>query len=362
MKILTRYTLMEFAKPFLIATLGFSVLVLIVQIFTDIHFVMEFKPSVYLTLKYFFLQVPGFTVQTLPIAVLFAVLFSLSRLSKNSELIAMRAGGASIFMVAVPLFYCGVVICLLTIFMNEAVVPNTVRMVRHTKNVEIQKSPEDFANLQRQNFPWLGATNEIYHIGSVNGANNTLSDILILDLDGGTHLKSRIDAKSAQYVNDHWVFSQGYLRAFDETDREISAKYFDKMTVPIPEKPSDFLKDPKIPEEMSLFELFKYVQQLEKSGADCHKELVELNHKLAVPFGCVILAVLGVPWGWSMGKYSGVVFSFGICLLVAFIYIGGQQIGQGLGDQGIISPFLSMWIMNLIFSVIGMLLLIRKNR
>ena len=362
MKILTRYTLTEFAKPFLIATLGFSVLVLIVQIFTDIHFVMEFKPSVFLTLKYFFLQVPGFAVQTLPIAVLFAVLFSLSRLSKNSELIAMRAGGASIFMVAIPLFYCGVVVCLLTIFMNEAVVPNTVRMVRHTKNVEIQKSPEDFANLQRQNFPWLGATNEIYHIGSVNGANNTLSDILILDFDGGTHLKSRIDAKSAKYVNDHWVFSQGYLRAFDEMDREISAKYFDQMTVAIPEKPSDFLKDPKIPEEMSLFELFKYVQQLEKSGADCHKELVELNHKLAVPFGCIILAILGVSWGWSMGKYSGVVFSFGICLLVAFIYIGGQQIGQGLGDQGIVSPFLSMWVMNLIFSVIGVFLLIQKNR
>src|SRR6202041_3015600 len=152
------------------------------------------------------LQVPGFTVQTLPIAVLFAVLFSLSRLSKNSELIAMRAGGASIFMVAIPLFYCGVVVCLFTIFMNEAIVPQTVRMVRHTKVVEIQKQPEEFANLQRQNFPWLGATNDIYHIGSFNGANNTLSDILILNFDGGTHLKSRIEAKSAQYVDDHWVF------------------------------------------------------------------------------------------------------------------------------------------------------------
>ena len=361
MKILTRYTLTEFIKPFLIATLGFSVLVLIVQVFTDIHYVMEFKPSAYLTLKYFFLQLPGFTVQTLPIAVLFAVLFSLSRLSKNSELIAMRAGGASIFMVAIPLFYCGVVVCIFTIFMNESVVPNTTQMVRHTQVVEIEKRPEEFANLQRQNFPWLGANNAIYHIGSFNGTNNTMQDVLILDFADESHLKSRIDAKSAQYINNHWIFSQGYLRAFDETDREISAKHFDQMTVSIPEKPSDFLKDPKVPEQMALIELFRYVQQLQKSGTDCHKELVELNHKLAVPFGCIILAILGVPWGWTMGKYSGVVFSFGICLLVAFIYIGGQQIGQGLGDQGIISPFLSMWILNIIFSVIAVVLLIRKN-
>jgi len=362
MKILTRYILNEFAKPFLLSALGFSVLVLIVQIFTDIHFIMEFKPGALLTLKYFFLQVPGFAVQTLPIAVLMAVLFSLSQLSKNSELIAMRAGGVSIFLVAIPLFFCGVAVCLFTIFMNEEVVPQATRMIRHTKVVEIQKQPEEFANLQRQNISMLGATNELYHIGSFNGANNTLSDILILDFDGSAHLKSRIDAKSAQYMGDHWVFSQGYLRAFDETDREISAQAFDQMTVSIPEKPGDFLTDPKMPEELTLLELFKYVRQLEKNGTDCHKELVELNHKLAIPFGCIILAILGVPWGWSMGKYSGVVVSFGICLFVAFIYIGGQQIGQGIGNQGLLSPFLSMWLMNIIFGIIGPVLLVLKNR
>jgi lipopolysaccharide export system permease protein len=361
MKILTRYILNEFIKPFFISALAFSVLVLIVQVFTDIHFIMEFKPGALLTLKYFFVQVPGFAVQTLPIAVLMAVLFSLSQLSKNSELIAMRAGGVSIFMVAIPLCVCGLIICLFTIFMNESVVPQTTRMIRHTKVVEIEKQPEQFANLQRQNFSGVSTSNQLYHIGSFNGANNTLTDILILGFDENIHLKSRMDAKSAQYVGDHWVFNQGYLRTFDDNDREISAQAFDKINFAIPEKPSDFLTDPKTPEELSLLELYKYVQQLEKNGSDSHKELVELNHKLAVPFGCIILAILGVSFGWSMGKYSGVVTSFGICLLVAFIYIGGQQIGQGIGNQGLLSPFLSMWSMNIIFSILGVFLLIRRN-
>src|ERR1700679_1029077 len=100
MKILTRYILNEFSKPFLISVAGFSVVVLIVQIFNDIRYIMDNKPSALLTLKYFALQVPNFTVQIIPIAVLFGVLFSLSRLSKNSELIAMRAGGVSIYFVA----------------------------------------------------------------------------------------------------------------------------------------------------------------------------------------------------------------------------------------------------------------------
>jgi lipopolysaccharide export system permease protein len=362
MKILTRYILNEFSKPFFISVAGFSVVVLIVQIFNDIRYIMDNKPSALLTLKYFVLQVPNFTVQIIPIAVLFGVLFSLSRLSKNSELIAMRAGGVSIYFVAFPLLIAGFFICLFTIFMNETIVPQATLMIRHTKRVEIEHQSEQYANLQRQNISMMGASNELYHIGAFNGADQTMTDILVLDFDNGAHLRSRIDAQGGKYLDGRWVFNNGYLRAFDENDKEISAQHFDQLPVSIPEKPADFLTDPKSPEELTLLELIKYVQQLQKNGSDCHKELVELNHKLAVPFGCVILAILGVPWGWSMGKYSGVVVSFGICLLVSFFYIGGQQIGQGLGNQGLMSPFLSTWLMNLIFCVIGPILLIRKNR
>jgi lipopolysaccharide export system permease protein len=134
------------------------------------------------------------------------------------------------------------------------------------------------------------------------------------------------------------------------------------MPISLPEKPLDFLKTQKEPEEMTLIELLKYVRQLEKNGSDDHKELVELHHKIAVPFGCLIMAVLGVPWGWSMGRYSGMVFSFVICLLVAFVYMGGLEIARSLGNQGILSPFLSMWLINIIFCVLGPVLLLRKDR
>src|SRR5258708_7016125 len=121
MRILTRYLLSEFFKPFLLATAAFSVLHLVFQIFNDIHMMMEFRPTLWVSLKYFLLQTPRFTVRVVPIAVLFGVLFSLSGLAKTSELIAMRAGGVGIFRVAVPLFFSGLFICFLTIFFNEAV-------------------------------------------------------------------------------------------------------------------------------------------------------------------------------------------------------------------------------------------------
>lgn len=362
MKVLTRYILGEFFKPFLLALAGFSVIVLIVQIFNDMHLLMEFKPSLWVTLKYFSFFVPGFMVQILPIACLFGVLFSMGTLSRGNELIAMRSGGVDIYRVAVPLFFIGVAICAMSLLFSEMVVPTSEARKHHTVWVEISHHPEESANLSRQNISMVGAEGQIYHIGSFDGSTNTMTDVLMLEFDSDTRLKARLDAQAAKYENGQWIFFSGYRRIFDDTGAEISDQAFDRMAIPIPEKPADFLKAQKEPGELNMVELAAYIRQLKHNGSDYHKELVTFYLKFASPFGCVILIILGVPWGWSMRKYTGVIASVGICALVAFAYIGGMQIGQHLGESGMVPPFLSVWIANVIFAVLGPILLVWKNR
>ncbi len=362
MKVLTRYILGEFTKPFVLALAGFSVIVLVVQVFNDMHLLMEFKPGIGVTLKYFFFFLPSFMVQILPIACLFGVLFSMGTLSRGNELIAMRSGGVDIYRIAVPLFFAGAAICVLSLLFSELVVPTAEARKRHTKTVEITHSPEESANLSRQNISMVGTEGEIYHIGSFDGSTNTMTDILVLEFDSDMRLKSRLDARVARYENSQWIFFSGYQRAFDDTGAEISDQAFDRAAIPLPEKPADFLKAQKEPGELNMVELTSYIRQLKHNGSDYHKELVTLYLKFASPFGCVIMVILGVPWGWSMRKYTGVIASVGICTLVAFAYIGGMQIGQHLGESGLVSPFLSVWIANVIFAVIGPILLVWKNR
>ncbi len=361
MKIITRYILKEFLKPFIMALLFFSVVILIIQVFNDMKLIMDHKPGIFLAIKYFSLQIPELLIRIIPLAVLFAVLFALGGLAKTNELLAMRAGGVHIFMVAIPLFFCGLTVCLISVVFDEIVVPKTSRMMHHAKIVEIEKQPEASLATYRQNISLRGADNQIYHLGSFDGTTQTMKDVLVLEFDSGVHLKSRIDAKSAKYESGRWVFYDGYFRAFNDSDSEVTAEPFDRRPFDLPEKPSDFLKEQKEAGELNLAELITYIRQLKRNGSDCHKELVILHKKLAFPFGCVILAILGVPWGWSMGKYSGVIFSLGICILVAFFYLGGMQIGEELGYSGFLTPFFSMWTMNIIFAIGGPLLLIQKN-
>lgn len=361
MKTLTRYFLWEFTKPFIISLMGFAVLILIFYILNDINFIIHYKPGIWLALKYFILQLPALLIVIAPIAILFAVLFSLSRLSRNSELIAMRAGGVNIFFVAVPLSLVGFFIFIACLLFNEIAVPKANKMLDHTKFVEIEGLPEPTANKYRENISMIGGEGQFYNIGTFDGTRDILTDILILEFSSHAQLTVRVDAKSAKYESGHWYFYDGYRRTFDETGAEVTAEPFDRMLMDIPESPEDFLKEQKELRELNLLELIAYIKQLKRNGSDYHKEMVDLQIKIARPFGCIILALLGIPWGWNMRKFSGVVMSFGVCLGIAFFYIGGMQLGQKLGETGVLSPFFSVWMMNILFMVIGPLLLVRKN-
>jgi len=236
-----------------------------------------------------------------------------------------------------------------------------MQMYHHVRWEKVEKKPRPVETV-RQNLSLRGINNEIYHIGIFDGPSATMSDVLVLGFSDGVNLKSRVDAKTAKYENGRWIVYDGYLRNFDSDGNETLAQPFDRMPVDLGEKPEDFLKEQKEINEMTVAELITYVRQLKHNGSDCHKELVELHGKFAFPFGCVILALLGIPWGWSMGKYSGVILSVSICILVAFVYVGGMQIGQSLGDKGALSTFLAVWSPNILFALIAPFLLAWKNQ
>jgi lipopolysaccharide export system permease protein len=362
MKLLTRYVLVEFLKPFFLALAGFGVIVLLAQVFQELQLIREYKPSFGTTLLYFGYFLPNFMVLVMPLACLFGVLFSLSILSRGNELIAMRSGGANIASVAVPLFFAGSIIGFFTLLFNETIVPKAEEMKSRIREVQIKHQPETSLNKVRQNLALVGRDGQIYHIGVFDGSQNKVTDFLMLDFSQTGHLRSRVEAGSGDYVDGVWIFRMGSRHVFDENDNEIGSQTFQVLSFPLKEKPSDFLKEQREARQMSFTDLSAYIRDLRNNGSDVHKEEVYLFYKFATPFGCIILALLGVPWGWTMRKYSGGVFSFAICIIVGFVYIGGMEIGQHLGESGVVSPFLSVWIINFIFAGLTPLVLAWKNR
>ncbi len=362
MKVLTRYILKEFLGPFLLAMLLFCVIILVVTVLDQLKFIMDHKAGFALACKYFALQLPYLVLQITPLAVLFAVLFSLGSLSKGSELIAMRAGGVDIFKVALPLLGAGFAVCLVCVVLNETLVPKAKTWSQYVRDVEIEKKTPQKLDT-RWSLSLRGSGNRMYHIGKFqNGPTPTMTTVLVLEFGQGIQMKNRVDAREARFEGGQWTFYDGWQRTFDDTGAETLARHFDRMALPLEEKPSYFLAEQREARELNMVELYTYIQRLKKSGADYRKELVEMHLKISFPFACVVLVLLGVPTGWGLGKWSSIATSTGICLMVAFGYVGLIRVGQALGESGVLSPFLAGWMANLLFTGIGIFLLVKKNR
>jgi LPS export ABC transporter permease LptF len=88
---------------------------------------------------------------------------------------------------------------------------------------------------------------------------------------------------------------------------------------------------------------------------------IELNRRLSYPFACLVLMLVGVPLGLS-SKRGGKSTGFVVAIVLVFIYYFLSSVGVALAKQQKLSPFLGVWGANLLFAVIGMVLLQELTR
>jgi len=89
--------------------------------------------------------------------------------------------------------------------------------------------------------------------------------------------------------------------------------------------------------------------------------LVEIYKKYSIPFACIVFVFLGAPLGTMARRGTfgvAATLSLGFFLMYWACLIGGEK----LGDRGLVSPWLGMWIANIVLSVAGIYLTIRVGR
>jgi lipopolysaccharide export system permease protein len=86
-----------------------------------------------------------------------------------------------------------------------------------------------------------------------------------------------------------------------------------------------------------------------------NKYLVELHKKIAMPVSAIIFVLIGAPLGMIVRR-GGLGTSGGISLAFFLIYWGILMTGERLADRLLMSPFMAMWSANIIFAVVGLVL------
>ena len=292
-------------------------------------------------------ETPQYFYYIIPLSVLLAALVTIAMLTRNSELIVMKACGISLYRVAVPMLVGAVLAGGALVALEQTVLGEANRRAEAIKHVMKGGSPETFDVLNRR---WvMGVDGAIYHYNYFDPKTNQFSGLWVYKFtDDLTRFTERTYAMQASYAGDTaWRVKQGWTRAFDQSGEPQRLTPFSETRQTL-EPASYFTTQAPDPEFMSYTQLRAYTDRLEASGLDVVKQQVALWRKVSFPFVTIIMTLLAVPFAVTIGR-SGAMAGIAAAIAIAIVYWTTISVFAAMGAGGVIAPLLAAWAPNLLF-------------
>ena len=441
MFILWRYILKEHIGPFVFAMSVITLVFLMNLVFRELGRILSKGLGFKLILEFFFLNMAWIIALAVPMAVLVATLMAFGRLSGDSEIIAMKAGGVSIIKIILPVFVASIGLAVFLIWFNNHVLPDfnhrtrllasDIARKRPTVNLEagvVMKDIPDI-NILVQGLKEVGDTSYVEsvfiednrdqqkskYIFSKSGKiyANTQSGYLIMELyDGEMHeldltkmekytrlvfpqqrLAIRIpgmslERSSSEYRGDREKSAQMMEGEIRENVQLINKRhertyslidsYFNRH-LPFSSKTGEdkpILRN--ISRKNTLIKptnKIQYLNELRQDNINLKKQLlaeinmvnnldrtnyalsVEVHKKYSIPFACIVFVLVGAPLG-IMARRGNMAVAGGISFGFFLLYWASLIAGEELADNQFITPFMAMWLANIVVGIGGIYLVI----
>lgn len=344
MRILDKYILKSFMGPFLFGVFAFTtIFVGTGTLFRIAQYITEYGASVWSVTKIFILALPSIVVLTFPMSTLLGTLMTFGKLSGNSEIIVMRAGGQPFLRLALPVYILAFFIAIGTTLFNEYVVPqaNHAHQTILREEIKHQAMPKIQSNVvlkQLEN----GEMKALLYANSYNGDTKKLSRITIQEFTNGE--VTRIEnAKDATWNGKNWIMHDGKIFDIINQSGVSHTMRFISQEMPLLLSPSEITKRKLDEEEMTIRQLRTEILAYEASGANTAKLEMELYKRFTIPFASFLFALVGACLGLQPQRSSSS-RGFGISVLIIFCYYGIMTFSEALGAGGAMPPIIAAFI------------------
>ncbi len=361
-----RYIIKEMIPPFLISLGFFTFLFMMTEILEITQIVVNYKTSmvsVFLILLY---TIPYFHVYVVPMSVMMSVLVTFLRLSADNEIVALNAGGISLYRLVLPvLIFClagGLITMILTIYG----LPWGKRSLK-TLISEVAVSNVDVGLKERSfNDSFEGV---MLYVSKIDLKSKTLMDIFIEDQRNKDTGSTVVVAPRGKLFSDpeEKIFQlrlfNGSINRVSLENRNADTITFDTYDIQLDLKDaiSDHGNKRLDEKEMYFREIIEFLNNYQKRDKDYYEVLIEYHRKFSLPVTCLTLGILALPLGLQSKTARR---SLGLVLgLIAFlIYYLLLSAGKSYSEAGIIPVYIGMWAPNAVMTGAGIFLLVRASR
>lgn len=284
-----------------------------------------------------------------PICIFLAVIFFTSRMTNNTEIVALLSGGVSFWRVLAPYFVTALVLAGLSFYLNAFLVPvatgtridfeyNYLKKQIVSRDVNIHKKIDYNAETGQETFVYLYSFNQFLQEGYM------FSMEVIRDKD----IIRKLNASKIIWneENENWRLENVKVHSFGQTGELLTE--IPSLDTSFLLTPDDiFIKEMRA-ESIPLDELYPSIKLEEMRGSGLAPDLIrESYERYAYPFATIILTLIGFSVS-TKKRRGGTPLQIGIGLVIAFVYVLLVVTGQALvGDS--LPVWLTVWIPNIIF-------------
>jgi LPS export ABC transporter permease LptG/LPS export ABC transporter permease LptF len=365
-RILDEYVVLEFLKMFLLVLIGFVVLMLVFTFFDLVSDILKNHIPLSTVGEYLVNLTPDMLYQIAPLAVLIAVLVTFGVLNRNSELIAMKATGISLYRLVVPVVSIAAILSVSLFLFDEYYLPQANRRQEALRNIIKGRPPQTVLHPEHNwifGQPRIGEPGRIFYYEFFDPVSNEFANLSVFEFDPATFALSRRIFASRAVWNPNsstWNFKDGWQRDFEGSNLKENGYHAFVQTsfAELHEEPGYFKKESLQSQEMNFGQLDQYISDLRQSGFDTMVLRVALWHKLAYPLIAIVMAVLAIPFALSMGR-RGSLTGIAVAIFVALTYFVADSLFGAMGNHNYLPAALAAWSPDILFGLTGGYLLLR---
>ncbi|MBW2167150.1 MAG: LPS export ABC transporter permease LptF [Deltaproteobacteria bacterium] len=359
--IIYKYIFKEMIPPFVINLLFFNFIFLLTEILDITNMIVNYRISLFDVMLLLIYSMPHFLEFVIPMSVMTTVLLTFFRLSSDNEIVALKAGGISIYKLLPPVLLFCLIGCMLTGFMTIYGLP-WGRLSFKKLTYEVASSNVNVGMKERtfnDNFEGV-----MLYMNKIDLKNKALIDIFIEDQRTKNIISTIVAPRGEIYSEPdkllfHLRLHNGTINQVDIENKTVHSITFDTYDINLDLKKSVTTKKGRKDEkEMSIAELNKYLKDTVNKDAKYYAALIEFHRKFSIPFACFALGLLGVPLG-VQSKSAKRAFGLGFGLIFFLLYYLMLSAGWVFGETGVYPPLIGMWMPNIVIGGIGLYLFVR---
>ncbi len=353
MKLLDIYIIKKFLGTFFYAITLLIVIVIIFDISENIdEFLEKDAPLSEIMFSYYLNFIPYFINLFVYLFTFISVIFFTSKLASNTEIVAMLSGGVSYYRFLRPYFISAIFLALMSFYLGNFLIPKTNIKRREFKDKYMENLEQD---KDRNIHLKIGDQTYVY-LENFNSSTNTGIKFSLEEFQGNKLIyKMMGDRLQWDSIENQWVITNYIIREIQEIEESIVRGRELDTTLNL--KPSDLYVKKEDFEEMNFWELRDRIDEEKLKGSEKVKVYeVEKHKRIASPFATIILTLIGVTLS-SRKMRGGIGMHLGLGIAFTFTYILFMQVTMVFATLGNLSPFFAAWIPNIVFAIIGLVLL-----